>query len=178
MPQAIASTITMPNGSAQRIGISSARAPRVELALALLADLADVAHRVVVDVRLHLAAKNSSWPGWHRPRQHQRNVGGACRGDRPLRSLVVVHARDPQQIPVRALRERPFIDRQRVVDHRDVVAQMLRRRGALGRADRDELPFAAVAGVEAEQVRLERAVQRVHERRLQPSAIASAVKPV
>ena len=27
VPQAIASTITIPNGSAQRIGISSARAP-------------------------------------------------------------------------------------------------------------------------------------------------------
>ena len=58
VPHAIASVITRPNGSGQRIGMRNARAPRVQLEL-LLPDLADVADPVAVDVRLDLAARRS-----------------------------------------------------------------------------------------------------------------------
>ncbi len=132
VPQAIASTITIPNGSAHRIGINSAFAWAVQLALAVIADLADVADRVPVDVRLDLAGEELLLARVYRAGQDERQVRRARHRDGALRPLVVVHARDPQQVVACVLSERPFLDGEWIVHHRDVVTQVLGRGVALG----------------------------------------------
>ena len=80
----------MPNGSSQRIGISSAARAGEQRALGRTADLADEAHAVAVEMRRDLALEERPLARLDDARQHERHARRAGGGDRAVRPLVAV----------------------------------------------------------------------------------------
>ena len=108
VPQASASTITMPNGSSQRIGISSAASAGEQRALGRAADLADEARRA----RRRCAARprgrrTACWPGWITPARTSGTPAARAAAIARCGPFSARHPADPQQIVVLALAQRP-----------------------------------------------------------------------
>lgn len=131
------------------------------------ADLADVAHRAPVDVRLDLLGEEALEARLHGTGEHQRAAGRARHLDGAMRALLRCHPPDPQQVIAAPDARRPRVDVDRVGDDR-VDLDPVRRVGRLRAAEADEPSLAAVPRVEAADLVAERPVRRVDERRADP----------
>ena len=107
VPQASASTITMPNGSSQRIGISSPRARANSERLAAPPTSPTKRTRSPSMCGATSRSKNACWPGWMTPASTSGTSAARAAAIARCGPFSGRHPADPEQVVVLALLQRP-----------------------------------------------------------------------
>ena len=165
VPQASDSSITRPNGSGQRIGISNAARAPEEVALAHSVGLADVLDAVPAELRLHVLGEVRILTRLHRPGQDERDGRPAAqprsRGGRPSPVFMrPIQSRNP------SFRERNGHSSTSIgLCTTPALAHGGGRRVELRLRDGDDVRLAPVIRIKAGGILGEGSVEGVHERR-------------
>src|ERR1700733_8147352 len=119
VPQASASTITIPNGSSHRVAIRSPQAEANNDSLASPPPAPNETDTRAVNVRGDLSVEERLLSGLDHSGQHERDIDDASGGDRAVRSLLRSHPAYPKQIVALTLLQRPGSQVDRVRDRTD-----------------------------------------------------------